>query len=190
MNIKPKPIIMTTNIFKQLRFFKPSLIVFIVLFLVTVAVSGFSKNPNSNQEPSLEGKKVLFVYGGWEGHDPIESSILFVPWMRSEGAEVTVSNTLDSYLDEELMESLDLIVQIWTMGKISNEQEKALLDAMQRGVGIAGWHGGLADSFRNNVRYQFMVGGQWVAHPGNIINYEVNIIDKTDPITAGLRGVL
>ncbi len=178
---------MTTNIFKQLRFFKPSLIVFIVLFLVTASVSGFSKNPNSNPEPTLEGKKVLFVYGGWEGHDPIESSILFVPWMRSEGAEVTVSNTLDSYLDEKLMESLDLIVQIWTMGKISKEQEDALLDAIKRGVGIAGWHGGIGDSFRNNVKYQFMVGGQWVAHPGNIINYEVNITDHTDPITAGLN---
>jgi len=178
---------MTKNSFKYLRFSKPSIVAITVIFLVTALFPAFSNNPGSNPEPTLEGKKVLFVYGGWEGHDPIESSILFVPWMRSEGAEVTVSNTLDSYLDEELMESLDLIVQIWTMGSISSEQEKALLDAIRRGVGIAGWHGGLGDSFRNNVRYQFMVGGQWVAHPGNIIDYEVNIINNTDPITKGLN---
>jgi len=178
---------MTKNSFKYLRFSKPSIVAITVIFLVTALFPAFSNNPGSNPEPTLEGKKVLFVYGGWEGHDPIESSILFVPWMRSEGAEVTVSNTLDSYLDEKLMESLDLIVQIWTMGKISNEQETALLDAIKRGVGIAGWHGGLADSFRNNVKYQFMVGGQWVAHPGGVIDYEVNITDKKDPVTKGLK---
>ena len=58
---------------------------------------------------------------------------------------------------------------------------------MKSGVGIGGWHGGMADSFRNNTEYQFMVGGQWVAHPGNIIDYRVNITNHDDPITAGLN---
>jgi uncharacterized protein len=73
------------------------------------------------------------------------------------------------------------------MGTITDEQEKGLLDAIESGVGLAGWHGGMADSFRDNINYQFMVGGQWVAHPGNIIDYEVNIIDHDDPITAGIE---
>ncbi|TVR71042.1 MAG: ThuA domain-containing protein [Marinilabiliales bacterium] len=137
--------------------------------------------------PTLKGKKVLFVYGGWDGHDPEPSRDLFVPWMRQEGAEVTVSDTLDAYLDKELMDSLDLVVQIWTMGQISNEQEKGLLEAVKNGCGIAGWHGGLCDSFRNNVEYQFMTGGQWVSHPGGIIHYRVNIVDHEDPVTAGLE---
>jgi len=136
--------------------------------------------------PSLQGKKVLFVWGGWDGHEPKQSIEIFVTWMRSEGAEVTVSETLDSYLDEKLMGSLDLIVQIWTMGKISNEQEAGLLKAISGGAGLAGWHGGLGDSFRDNVAYQFMVGGQWVAHPGGVIDYRVNIIDHKDPVTKGL----
>jgi len=46
------------------------------------------------------------------------------------------------------------------MGKIEKEQEKGLLDAVKRGVGITGWHGGLGDAFRNNTEYQFMVGGR------------------------------
>lgn len=137
-------------------------------------------------EPTLKGKKVLFVYGGWEGHDPEPSRDLFVPWMRKEGAEVTVSDTLDSYLDEELMSSLDLVVQIWTMGEISRDQEKGLLTAVRNGCGIAGWHGGLGDAFRNNVEYQFMVGGQWVAHPGGVIDYRVNILDHGDYVTRDL----
>lgn len=141
---------------------------------------------SATPEPSLEGKKVLFVYGGWDGHDPEPSRDLFVPWMRGEGAEVTVSDTLDAYLDEELMKSLDLVVQIWTMGQISGDQERGLLNAVRNGCGISGWHGGLGDAFRNNVEYQFMVGGQWVSHPGGVIDYRVNISDQDDPVTGGL----
>jgi len=137
--------------------------------------------------PSLKGKKVLYVYGGWAGHEPKQSVDLFVPWLRSEGAEVTVSDTLDSYLDEKLMASLDLIVQIWTMGKITNEQEAMLLKTVKNGAGLAGWHGGTGDSFRNNVEYQFMVGGQWVAHPGGVIDYKVNVTNHKDAVTKGLK---
>jgi hypothetical protein len=107
--------------------------------------------------------------------------------LREQGYAVEISDTLDSYLDAAKMKSLDLIVQIWTMGTITNEQEKGLMDAVESGVGLAGWHGGLGDSFRNNVNYQFMIGGQWVAHPGGVIDYEVNIINHDDPITAGLK---
>jgi uncharacterized protein len=138
-------------------------------------------------ENSLKGKKVLYVYGGWDGHEPTQSVEVFVPWLKSEGADVVVSDTLDSYLDEELMNSLDLVIQIWTMGQISKEQEKGLLTAVKSGVGLAGWHGGTGDSFRNNTEFQFMVGGQWVAHPGGVIDYSVQITNKKDPITQGLK---
>jgi type 1 glutamine amidotransferase len=131
-------------------------------------------------------KRALIVWGGWEGHEPKQCAEIFAPWLQSQGYEVIVSNTLDTYTDKELMQSLNLIVPIWTMGTITPEQEAGLLDAVRSGVGIAGWHGGMGDSFRNNTEYQFMVGGQWVAHPGGIIEYEVNIIKPEDPIVAGL----
>ena len=131
-------------------------------------------------------RNVLIVWGGWPGHEPKECVDLFTPWLVENGFNVEVSDSLDAYLDAERMKGLDLIVQSWTQGTITKEQEKGLLDAVKSGVGIAGWHGGLGDSFRNNVEYQFMVGGQWVAHPGNIIDYEVNILDHEDPVTRGL----
>ena len=131
-------------------------------------------------------KHALIVQGGWQGHQPRECADLFAPILREAGYEVTVSDTLDTYLNTELMRSLDLVVPIWTMATITKEQEKGLLDAIASGVGVAGWHGGMADSFRNSVDYQFMVGGQWVAHPGNIIDYRVNITRHDDPIVAGL----
>jgi type 1 glutamine amidotransferase len=134
----------------------------------------------------LSGKKVLFTYGGWKGHEPEKCRDIFVPWIESEGAEVIVSNSLDSYADKDLMDKTDLIVQIFTKSTIEKEQEKGLLAAIKSGTGIAGWHGGLGDAFRQNTEYQYMVGGQWVAHPGKIIHYEVNITNKKDGVTRGL----
>ena len=131
-------------------------------------------------------KKALMVWGGWPGHEPKQCVDIFAPFLEEEGYDVEISDTLDSYLDEAKMKALDLIVPAWTQGTITKEQETGLLEAVKGGVGIAGWHGGMGDSFRNNINYQFMVGGQWVAHPGGIIDYEVNIIDHEDPITRGL----
>jgi len=156
----------------------------LLLFLLILA------NPNTEAQykpGALDGKKVIFIYGGWEGHEPEECRDIFVPWMRSEGAEVQVFDNLDCYTDSVLMANTDLVVQIWTMGKIEREQEKGLLEAIKSGTGIAGWHGGLGDAFRNNTEYQFMVGGQWVAHPGKVIDYTVNITDKKDPVTRGMK---
>ena len=137
---------------------------------------------------ALKGKKVLYVYGGWDGHEPKQCSDIFVPWLKSVGAEVFVYDNLSCYKDSVLMAKLDLIIQAWTQGTIDKEEEKALLNAVKRGVGLAGWHGGLGDSFRTNVEYQFMTGGQWVSHPGGVIPYEVKITNKKDPVTKGLKN--
>lgn len=153
------------------------------LLLLSPEIMALGKSEEKN---SLSGKKVLYVYGGWEGHEPKQSVDIFVPWLKTEGADVTVSDTLDSYLNEDLMNSVDLVIQSWTMGTITGEQEKGLLKAIKNGAGLAGWHGGIGDSFRNNTEYQFMVGGQWVAHPGGVIDYSVHITDKKDPVTQGL----
>lgn len=131
-------------------------------------------------------KQALFVWGGWDGHEPKQTTEHMADVMRSEGFDVEVSDTLDSFLDLEKLKSLDLIVPCWTMGEINPDQEKNLEAAIRSGVGFGGWHGGAGDSFRNNTEYQYMVGGQWVAHPGGIIDYEVNIINSEDPITKGL----
>lgn len=131
-------------------------------------------------------KSALLVWGGWDGHEPKQCVDIFAPVLQEQGFDVEVSDSLDSYLDEAKMMSLSLVVPVWTMGSITGEQEKGLLNAVKSGVGIAGWHGGMGDSFRMNTEYQFMVGGQWVSHPGGVIPYEVNIINHEDPITAGI----
>lgn len=131
-------------------------------------------------------KKALIVWGGWDGHEPEKCAGIAANILKKEGFEVETSNKLDVYLNEKKMMALNLVVPVWTMGSISAEQEKGLLNAVKSGAGVAGWHGGMGDAFRQNTEYQFMTGGQWVAHPGGIVDYTVNIIKRDDPITRGL----
>lgn len=130
--------------------------------------------------------RALFTWGGWEGHEPEQCVAVFAQILAAHGFEVEVTNSLDVLLDASGLANLDLIVPVWTMSTISKEQEKGLLDAVRAGLNVAGWHGAMADAFRNNPDYQFMVGGQWVAHPGGIIDYTVQITNQHDPITRGI----
>ncbi len=132
-------------------------------------------------------KHALIVHGGWDGHTPKQSAETFAPLLADAGYTVRLSDTLDTYTDKDYMQSLALIVPIFTMSKISPEQWNGLNHAVQSGTGLAGFHGGMIDSFRENNEYQWMTGAQWVAHPGNCIaNYRVYIADDSHPINAGI----
>ncbi len=145
-----------------------------------------SAAPAMRAQEAAARKKVLMVWGGWEGHQPKQTVDVFAPWLTAQGFDVEIVNTLDVYLDAQKLRGLSLIVQAVTMGQITPQQERGLLDAVRSGVGLAGWHGGLADSFRASPEYEFMVGGSWAAHPGNIIEYAVDIAGRPDRITKGL----
>jgi type 1 glutamine amidotransferase len=132
-------------------------------------------------------KKALFFVGGWEGHEPHQTSKIFSDVLEQHGYETQSVESLSVLEDADHLKTFDLIVPVWTMSQISKEQVTGLLTAIESGVGIGGWHGCMADSFRDSTQYQFMVGGQWVAHPGNIIDYTIQITDHDHPITTGLQ---
>ena len=62
-------------------------IIFIISFTMLPSWAGQKK------------KKALFVWGGWEGHEPKQCVDIFAPWLEEQGFEVEISHTLDSYLD-------------------------------------------------------------------------------------------
>jgi len=132
-------------------------------------------------------KQALIVWGGWEGHEPEQVAGILARQLRENGFEVKVADTLDSYLDADRLKSLDLIVQQVTMAEITAEQLPPLLEAVKSGVGFAGTHGGMCDSFRQQTEYQFMCGGQWVAHPGGVIDYTVEVADPDDPVMEAIE---
>jgi type 1 glutamine amidotransferase len=136
-------------------------------------------------------RNALVVRGGWEGHSPREATDSFLPFLNEEGYDVHTSGTLDAYADPDLMAGTDLIVQCWTQGTISREQLAGLSEAITAGTGFAGWHGGIADSFRNSSDYLHLVGGQFACHPGGFVDYaiEVSAEGRGHPIVEGFTKV-
>ncbi|MFJ2558419.1 MULTISPECIES: ThuA domain-containing protein [unclassified Streptomyces] len=135
-----------------------------------------------------DARRALVVRGGWEGHRPVEITELFLPFLRAHGYDVRVSGTLDVYADAELLAATDLIVQCWTMGEITGEQSAGLAAAVRAGTGLAGWHGGIVDSFRGDLGYQLLTGGQFLMHPAGFSDHEITPVgERADhPVMAGL----
>ncbi|MDP3194807.1 ThuA domain-containing protein [Tabrizicola sp.] len=130
--------------------------------------------------------KALVTWGGWEGHEPEKVGPMFADWLREEGMEVTLTDSLACFDDAEALKVYDLIVPVWTMSKIEKQQALNACAAVAAGTGIAGCHGGMCDAFRENVDWQFMTGAQWVAHPGNDgVEYGVRITSDA-PLVAGV----
>lgn len=130
-------------------------------------------------------RKALIVWGGWAGHEPEQGSVVLAGMLREDGFDVTVAAGTSAFADPELGR-FSLIVPIVTMAAIEKAEIDNLEAAVRSGVGLAGYHGGMGDSFRNEVKFQFMAGGQWVAHPGNIIDYTVVITRPDDPVMQGI----
>jgi len=131
-------------------------------------------------------REALIVWGGWSGHEPEIGANIVRGMLEEEGFKVYVENTTEAFADPSLA-TMSLIVPIYTMSKIEKEELANLIAAVEGGVGLGGYHGGMCDAFRDAVDYQFMCGGQWVAHPGNIIDYRVDITRPDDPIMAGIK---
>ena len=164
--------------------FKIISLIFAIIFMFSCKKVNKS---SSDHLPTLKGKKILMVFGGWKGHHPAVFVTKVSKWLEAAGAQITQSDSLEVYTNKKIMDATDLIIQYWTMGEITKEQFRGLENAVKRGVGLAGCHGGLGDSFRNNPEYQYMIGGQWVEHPGGKIDYTINVIDNNDPISDGIK---
>jgi type 1 glutamine amidotransferase len=149
--------------------------------------------------------KAMIFAGGWEGHAPTNFANWAEALLTGAGFSVEKHDSLAPLTDPQKMETTDLIVPIWSSarsshsakwGNLTREQEQGLLAAVEKGVGVAGWHGHMADAFRDRPNYHFLVGGQFVGHPPgwpdnpvpqeDFIHYTVNIVDTDDPIVAGL----
>ncbi|MGV0876016.1 ThuA domain-containing protein [Martelella sp. FLE1502] len=130
-------------------------------------------------------REALIVWGGWSGHEPEECAHIIREMLQEDGFKVYLEHSTEAFADPQIKD-LSLIVPIMTMSKIEKEEVKNLSAAVESGVGIAGYHGGAGDAFRDSVDYQFIIGGQWVAHPGNIIDYTVNVTKPDDPIMEGI----
>ena len=136
-------------------------------------------------------REALIVWGGWPGHEPEQGAHIVADVLEKNGFSVRLENTTKTLADPALVK-MSLVVPIFTMSTIENNEVQNLLNAIQSGVGLAGYHGGMCDAFRNSPEYQFMCGGQYVAHPGDetkdyYVDYTVHITKPSDPIMQGIK---
>ena len=131
-------------------------------------------------------REALIVWGGWQGHEPEQCAAVVAEMLRDEGFKVHLETSTQAFASPQL-HTMSLIVPIYTMSKIEKDEVANLSRAVREGTGLAGFHGGMGDAFREAVEYQFMCGGQWVAHPGNIIDYRVTITRPDDPVMQGVQ---
>ena len=134
--------------------------------------------------------RALIVRGGWDGHQPVETTNLFAHFLQENGFEVQIEESSKVYANASVMDDIDLIVQANTMNSIEQDELKGLVSAVTSGTGLAGWHGGIADSYRNSPSYLHMIGGQFAHHPAvspelrrgeqsdNYIPYTINIVPE------------
>lgn len=139
----------------------------------------------------MSRRQALVVRGGWEGHAPVETTDLFLPFLQDEGFDVLVEDTLEVYADPGLMARTDLVLQCWTVGEILPDEVDGLRRAVAAGTGLAGWHGGIVDSFRQCSEYLQLVGGQFLSHPHDIVEHTVEVVpSRADhPVVAGLGTI-
>jgi uncharacterized protein len=132
-------------------------------------------------------KQALICWGGWEGHTPERSTEVAREILERNGFAVRVEKGTAAFADPALHD-VSLIVPMITMSTIEKPEVENLCAAVRAGVGLAGMHGLMCDSFRNETEYQFMTGGQWVSHPGNIIDYSVDVTKPDDPVMQGIQS--
>ncbi len=151
---------------------------------------------------SRSDKQALIVRGGWEGHAPVQATDMFRPFLEASGYTVRVEGSPEVYADADVMAGVDVIVQCMTMTTIEPDEFAGLRAAVEAGTGLAGWHGGIADSYRNTSDYLHLIGGQFACHPpkpapervgddpsDNYLHYRVEIVPghRDHPIVAGLE---
>lgn len=137
----------------------------------------------------MAGLTAIVAYGGWEGHRPKEMAESMVELLAQRGIAASMHAGLDVLLDETLLADAALFVPMVTMGEIEDAQlANVLRHVRDRGLGVAGCHGGMGDSFRSATEWHFMVGGQFVAHPGDsAVVYRVQLCrEPGHPIVEGL----
>jgi type 1 glutamine amidotransferase len=130
--------------------------------------------------------RALIVWGGWDGHAPARVAAIFSAMLEDAGVDVDVRDSLTVFDDPDALARYDLIVPVWTDGSLSRAAATHVSEAVARGVGLAGCHGGMCDAFRGSPLWQFMTGANWVAHPGGDgVDYRVRIVSD-DPLVAGI----
>lgn len=129
--------------------------------------------------------RVLFLEGGWPGHQPERIVQMFSKALTERGHSIEISHSLRILADVSQLDSFDVVFPCWTLGTLTKDESEGLQTAVRNGIGLAGCHGGMGDAFRGDIGYEWMVGGHFVGHP-HVGVYRVDVRNHHHAAMAGL----
>lgn len=132
-------------------------------------------------------KKALIVWGGMALHTPERGARVIQDLLEAEHFECVITSDYDA-LGDPSVASHDLVVPVITDGTLESAKMDNLIQAIRAGTGLAGYHMGLATSFRSSVPFRYAASVYWVQHPGDIITYRVDVTRPDHPIMQGIES--
>ena len=166
---------------KTCRNFDRSLFL-LILFLVA-ALFGVHSDATA-AETATNHLRVLFL-GDRAGHRPAQRFDIIEPVLKQRGIEVTYTESMDDLNPERLAE-VDCLLIYANITRISPEQEKAMLDFVSAGGGLAPIHCA-SYCFHNSSNYIALVGAQFRRHGTGV--FKETIVKPDHPITQGLEPI-
>ncbi len=133
----------------------------------------------------MAARRALVVWGGMALHTPERGAGIVRDLLEADGVAVTVTADYDRLGGPDIGD-FDLVVPVITGGTLPPETMARLVAAIRAGTGLAGYHMGLATSFRDSVPFRYAASCYWVAHPGDIVTYRVDVARPDHPVMHGI----
>lgn len=128
-------------------------------------------------------KKILIIWGGWQGHQPEKLAKDFRDILVDHNYQVDLRSDIGVLINEDL-KAYDVIVPIWSCGISSHIYIEPLLEAVRSGVGFVTWHGGI--NWFDQGDYYDLIGAYYLRDTP-VESYRVFIEDVDHTLVHGVE---
>jgi len=125
-------------------------------------------------------KSILIIWGGWQGHDPQGVAEKLANILTDHRYQVDVRSDLGVLINENL-KTYDVLIPIWSCGIASPIYIQPLLEAIESGLGLVTWHGGI--NWFDQADYYDLIGAYYLRDTP-VESYSVQLEDHA--FTKGL----
>ena len=139
----------------------------------------------SASAPGGAEERISALFLGDNGHHrPFDRAAQLIPVLQPRGIDIEYTGRVED-LNAKKLASYDCLIIYANIGKISPQQEKALLDFVDNGKGFVPLHCA-SYCFLNSPKYVALVGAQFKRHGTGV--FSVSNVQPNHPIMKGFKG--